>query len=88
MSPAQQADLDALAEIADADIDTGEMPEVRDWSDARRGLFYRPIKKQVTLRLDADVIAWFKVRAEDGEKYQTAINRVLRDFVEKHRRSA
>ncbi len=88
LTSAQQADLDAIARLPDADIDLGEMPEVRDWSDARRGLFYRPIKKQVTLRLDADVIAWFKARAADGEKYQTTINRVLRDYVEQHRRSA
>ncbi|MGH2410328.1 MAG: BrnA antitoxin family protein, partial [Chloroflexota bacterium] len=63
-------------------------PEVLDWSDGRRGLFYRPIKKQLTLRLDADVIAWFKARASDGERYQTNINRVLRDYVKKHGRSA
>jgi uncharacterized protein (DUF4415 family) len=36
---------------------------------------YRPIKKPVTLRLDADVIAWFKAR---GRGYQTRINRALR----------
>ena len=37
-------------EIHDPDIDLREMPEVGDWSDARRGGFYRPIKKQLTLR--------------------------------------
>ncbi len=88
LTPAQQADINALARLPDADIDLDEMPEVGDWSDARRGLFYRPIKKQLTLRLDADVIAWFRARATDGEKYQTTINRVLRDYVERHRRSA
>jgi len=36
---------------------------------------YRPIKKPVTLRLDADVIAWFKAQ---GRGYQTRINRALR----------
>jgi uncharacterized protein (DUF4415 family) len=36
---------------------------------------YRPVKKPVTLRLDADVIAWFKAR---GRGYQTRINRALR----------
>jgi uncharacterized protein (DUF4415 family) len=36
---------------------------------------YRPIKKPVTLRLDADVIAWFKAQ---GRGYQTRINRSLR----------
>ena len=48
----------------------------------------RPIKQPLTLRLDADVIAWFKNRATAGEKYQTTINRVLREYVEQHGRSA
>jgi len=39
------------------------------------GVLYRPIKKPVTLRLDADVIAWFK---KSGHGYQTRINRALR----------
>ncbi len=88
LPPAQQADVDALAALSDADIDLGDMPEAPDWSDARRGLFYRPLKKQLTLRLDADVVAWFKARSVGGDKYQTRINQVLRDYVEKHSRSA
>ncbi len=87
LTSAPQADLDHLAELSDSDIDLEEMPEVRDWSAAHRGLFYRPIKKQLTLRLDADIIAWFKTRASANEKYQTNINRVLREYVEKHGRS-
>ena len=41
--------------------------------------FYRPVKKPVTLRLDADVIAWFK---KDGRRYQTRINAALRKVME------
>jgi uncharacterized protein (DUF4415 family) len=41
----------------------------------------RPLKKQLTLRLDADVIAWFKASALRGEGYQTEMNRVLREHV-------
>jgi uncharacterized protein (DUF4415 family) len=44
------------------------------------GDFYRPLKKPVTLRLDADVIAWFK-RA--GRRYQTRINASLRKVMER-----
>ena len=40
---------------------------------------YRPIKKPVTLRLDADVLAWFK---KQGRGYQTRINRALRKVVD------
>ena len=71
----------APAAVTDKDIDTSDIPEVTDWSRAVRGKFYRPIKQQLTLRLDADVIAWFKDHARDGRGYQTSINRVLRDYV-------
>src|SRR5690349_25159941 len=55
----QRAELEALADLPDDQIDTADIPEARDWSGAKRGLFYRPVKKQLTLRIDADVIAWF-----------------------------
>jgi uncharacterized protein (DUF4415 family) len=41
--------------------------------------FYKPLKKPVTLRLDADVIAWFK---KDGRRYQTRINDALRKVMQ------
>ena len=41
--------------------------------------FYKPLKKPVTLRLDADVLAWFRKK---GHGYQTRINRALRTFIE------
>jgi uncharacterized protein (DUF4415 family) len=44
---------------------------------------YKPVKKSVTLRLDADVIAWFK---KAGSGYQTRINRTLREWVKLARR--
>ena len=47
------------------DIDTSDIPEIADWSGAVFGKFYRPAKQQVTLRIDADVLAWFK--SQDGE---------------------
>ena len=46
---------------------------------------YRPLKKPVTLRLDADVIAWFK---KDGRRYQTRINQALRRVMEREMRMA
>jgi uncharacterized protein (DUF4415 family) len=72
-------------------INTAALPEQTDWSGARRGVFFRPIKRQLTLRLDADVIDWFKSHAPAGEGYQTRINSALRDYVARHgadRRSA
>jgi uncharacterized protein (DUF4415 family) len=50
----------------------------RRFSIPERMEWYRPIKKPVTLRLDADVIAWFK---KLGRGYQTRINRALRQMM-------
>jgi uncharacterized protein (DUF4415 family) len=48
----------------------------QDWAEMA-GL-YKPLKKAVTLRLDADVLAWFK---KQGPGYQTRINRALRSLM-------
>src|SRR5258705_527137 len=83
----QKTELKALARLPEERIDTRKIPEVRDWSGAKRGLFYRPVKQQLTLRIDADVVAWFKDHAPKGEGYQTDINRALRKHVESHNRA-
>ena len=75
------AELKALARLPDEAIDTSDAPELPDWSGAKRGLFYRPVKQQLTLRLDADVVAWFKQHVRSTEGYQTRINRALREYV-------
>lgn len=82
----QKAELDALAALPDDRINLSDIPEVRDWAGARRGLFYRPVKQQLTLRLDADVVAWFKRHARGGRGYQTDINRALREYVLKRQK--
>ena len=83
-----QAQIRTLEALPDDQIDTTDAPEILDWSDSRRGVFYRPVKQQITLRLDADIIAWFKDQARDGRGYQTDINRALRDHVRRTARSA
>jgi uncharacterized protein (DUF4415 family) len=87
LSPRQRAELKALAALPDGRIDTREIPEVRDWSGARRGLFYRPVKQQITLRIDADVIEWFRLHATKDEGYQTNMNEALREHVQRHHSS-
>ena len=72
----EDQELAALVQMRDEDIDTSDIPEVRDWSKAVVGKFYRPIKEPVSLRLDADVLAWLK---SEGPGYQTRINTVLRE---------
>lgn len=74
----RKAELEALADLSDENIDTTDIPEILDWSGTKRGLLYRPVKRQITLRLDADVVAWFRADAPGGRGYQTEINRVLR----------
>ena len=83
LPPDVQAQVRALEALPDDQIDTTDAPELLDWSDARRGVFYRPVKKQITIRLDADIIAWFKVHARDGRGYQTDINGALRQHVQR-----
>ena len=78
-----QAQIRALEDLADDQIDTTDAPEILDWSDARRGVFYRPVKQQITLRLDADIVAWFKAHAGNGRGYQTDINGALREHVQR-----
>jgi uncharacterized protein (DUF4415 family) len=69
------AELAALAQKREEDIDTSDIPEVKDWSGAVVGKFYRPPKEAVSIRLDADILVWFKGQ---GSGYQTRINDVLR----------
>ncbi len=72
-------ELEALAAMRDEEIDLTDLPEVLDWSGAVVGKYYRPIKKSLTIRLDADVLAWLKAQ---GSGYQTRINRLLRSAME------
>ena len=74
-----QAMLERLAALPDAEIDVSDQPEILDWSNAERGKFYRPVKQSVTMRVDADVLDWFK---SNNAKYQSRINEVLREFVQ------
>ena len=71
----QKREIVAIARMKDADIDRSDMPEVLDWQDAEIGKYYRPTKKPVTMRLDADVIEWLKGY---GPGYQTKANMLLR----------
>jgi uncharacterized protein (DUF4415 family) len=71
----QKQDIRALRAKRDEDIDFSDVPLVLDWSKAEIGKFYRPQKKPVTIRLDADVIEWLK---SDGSGYQTKANWLLR----------
>ena len=70
--------LEKLSRLPDGEIDTSDIPELTEefWRNAVRNPFYRPVKQQLTLRLDADIIAWPR-RQDRG--YQTRANALLRD---------
>lgn len=82
LTPQRRAELKSLAALRDNAIDTTDASELPNWSGAKRGLFFRPVKQQLTLRLDADVVAWFKSHRTSDEGYQTRINRALREYVQ------
>ena len=75
--------LKAVANLPDDKIDFSDIPDSseEELAGAVRGRFYRPVKAQTTLRIDADVLDWFKRSAPNGKGYQTDINRVLREYV-------
>jgi uncharacterized protein (DUF4415 family) len=81
LSAAQKARLDALAAKTDAQIDYSDIPSRPDavWTKA---VNFPGAKQQITLRIDGDVLDFFR---HEGARYQTRINAVLRAYVEAHR---
>jgi uncharacterized protein (DUF4415 family) len=76
LTKTQVKDLATLRKMKDEDIDLSDIPEITDWTNAVRGKFYRSVKQSLTIRLDADIIAWLK---SQGAGYQTRINSLLRN---------
>ena len=81
-----------LAERPDSEIDYSDIPPATEkfWQNAVRNPFYKPVKKQVTVRIDADILAWLRQQGSDG--YQSRLNATLRkvmleDLQEKRRRA-
>ena len=77
MTLRQRREIAAIAAKPHSEIDYSEIPRLPDgfWKSAVRNPFYRPVKQQLTVRLDADVIAWLRMQ---GKGYQTRLNRPLR----------
>lgn len=80
-----RADLARLRRLSEAEIARTSPPELRElpddfWQEAR---VVMPVtKEEISIRLDADVIAYFRA---SGPKYQTRINAVLRSYVDQVR---
>ena len=80
-----QTDWQRLDAMTDEEIDFSDCPEITPEMFAkavvRRGLPVTKTKTQVTLRIDSDVLEWFK---SQGRGYQTQINQLLRAYMEAH----
>jgi uncharacterized protein (DUF4415 family) len=74
----QHKDIATIAAMRDDEIDFSDIPRLPEsfWQNAVRNPFYRPVKQQLTVRLDADIIAWLRMQ---GKGYQTRINHLLRE---------
>jgi uncharacterized protein (DUF4415 family) len=86
LSDKQRGLLRALALEPDAAINTADMPELTDaeLADMAPAPLYRPVKQQITARVDADVLAWLK---SQGKGYQSRINAILRREMLEQRQS-
>lgn len=79
----ERKELQKLSAKPDRDIDLTDIPEIREIPpDAVIGRFYRPKKSTITIRLDADVLAWLRAT---GEEYQSRINAYLREMMHRNR---
>ncbi|RSV81179.1 BrnA antitoxin family protein [Klebsiella aerogenes] len=78
LTAGRDTELKALAKKTDEDIDYSDILQTADeqWSDAVRGKFYRPLKTQASVRIDADIMEWLK---RPGKGYQTRLNAILRE---------
>jgi uncharacterized protein (DUF4415 family) len=78
MNRTSKTDWKRLAEMNDESVDTSDIPELDDAFFEKAELRVSA-KQPVTLRIDEDVLAWFK---SQGKGYQTRINKLLRQYME------
>jgi uncharacterized protein (DUF4415 family) len=79
------SDLAKIDRMRDSDIDYSDIPPLDKSFLKKATVPWPPAKKQVTIRLDADVLEWLKLH---GRGYQTRINRILRVAVDSQPRRA
>lgn len=81
-APRGRANLERLREVTEEDTEQTSPPELVDlppdfWDEAE--VVYPPAKEAISLRVDRDVLSWFRER---GPKYQTRMNAVLRSYMQ------
>lgn len=84
MTISREQQLEILRKMGDEDIDLSDAPEATNEQLASFKPFVPPKKKTITIKLDEDVVSWFKNEQPQGG-YQTFINAVLRDYVKRCR---
>ena len=85
-----KSDLDRLSQMTDGDIDYSDIPPLTDEQLAKMKPLEQvlpqavPNKVRITIRLDADIVKWFKdeVRQAGGGSYQSLLNMALRQYIE------
>ncbi len=80
------AELKALAERPDSEIDYNDIPPLDDafWARAAPNPFFKPVKTHASVRIDSDVMAWLK---SYGKGYQTRMNAILRNAMIQSRKA-
>ncbi len=78
-----KSDLERIDAMSDEEIDYSDIPELDDAFFKEARVVIPPGKKQLTIRLDEDVLEWLK---NQGPGYQTRINAILRTYYEAHNR--
>ena len=73
-----KSDLARIDKLRDEDIDYSDIPELDDEVFAQPVVPWPPKKETITIRVDSDVLGWFK---RQGRGYQTRINQVLRRYM-------
>ena len=79
--PTTKSDLTRIDAMSDETIDYTDIPELEEGFFREARVVVPPGKKQLTIRLDVDVLAWLK---DQGRGYQSRINAILRAYYEAH----
>jgi len=80
-----RTDWNRVDQLRDEDIDYSDIPPLNEAFFKQARVVVPPGKKQLTIRVDEDVLAWLKAQ---GKGYQSRINAILRAYYEAHREKA
>jgi uncharacterized protein (DUF4415 family) len=74
-----------LYEKRDRSLDHADVPQLppAQWAQGMIGKYYRPLKSQISFRIDNDILAWLKSK---GQGHLSRINAILRERMENERR--